>query len=178
MIANPFVVNAQQVTDRKPVIRIAHPDPHTPGRLAAVAQDLTRRGYARARAEILSEALCAYTALCYEEDTCPGTCNVDAVDGRLLLPAPWGSKGHRLWGLRRTEADVLRAVLLTWAEPAHGEPLPLFMYSPVTRSWYLNVDDYPTHEVASTFLHHRSVTARLFKRYLQRVQAERGKGAE
>ncbi len=172
MNPNPFVVNALQVTERKPTIRTAAPPAHTPGRMQAIAQHLTLQGHARARAELLSEALCAYAALCYESDTFPGLCNVD-VDGRCLRPAPWGKVGAKLWGLRRTEADVLRAVLMAWSSPGQGDPLPLWTWDPITRGWYLNLQDYPTMDAATGFLKHRSITGKLVSRYTERVQMQR-----
>lgn len=168
MTANAFVVNALAVTDRKPAIRNAAPAPHTPGRLAAFGQQLTLKGYALTRAELLSEALHAAAALCFEQDTDGSYANVD-VDGRCLVPMPWGKKGYQFWGLRRTERDVLNAVLRDWATPAPGDPLPLWVWDGDARSWYVNLGDYGSFEAARSFLRHRSITSRLYKRYLQRI---------
>ena len=174
MNANPFVVNARQVTDRKPVIRTAQPDPHTPARLASVAQDLTLKGYALTRAELLCEAMIAAAWLCFELDTDGSFANVD-VDGRCLRPMPWGKAGHRLWGLRRTERDVLNAVLRDWAQPKRGEPLPLWVWDGEVRSWFVNLGDYSSFDAAKAFLSHRSVTSRLYKKYAQRIRTLRTK---
>ena len=174
MNANPFVINAIAVTDRKPTIRTAQPAPHTPNRWASVAQQLTLSGYALTRAELLSEALHAAAALCFELDTDGSLANLDR-DGRCLRPMPWGKKGGQMWGLRRTETDVLRAILRDWAQPKRGEPLPLWVWDGEVRSWFVNLGDYGSFEAAKAFLSHRSVTSHLYKKYAQRIRTLRTK---
>lgn len=168
---NAFQIAAIETTDRKPTIRAAQPAAHTPSRLAAIASELTLRGQAMSRAELLCEAMSAAALLCYELDTDGSWANLD-VDGRCLRPMPWGSIGHRLWGLRRTERDVLNAVLRDWAEPKRGEPLPLWVWDGEIRSWVVNLGDYGSFDAAKAFLAHRSVTSRLYKRYAARLRTE------
>ena len=139
---------------RKGQISSASPKPHTPVRQAAEA--LSRRNVAQAKAELLSEALWALTALCYETDGSGQLCNVDSVSGRLLLPAPMGRVGHRRWGLRYTESVLLRAILRGFDQG--GEP-PLLTYDPVSRGWYLNFFDYPSYQAALAWLERHRITA-------------------
>jgi hypothetical protein len=92
---------------------------------------------------VLNEAIHALTALCYEVDpTAAVLCNVDEESGRILLPMPCGSRGRYQWGLRRTEADVLRLILFAYMN--NKQSAPLYVYDAVSRGWYINLFDYPT----------------------------------
>lgn len=117
-------------------------------RAASVAHTLTRRGALAAQAELINEAMCKLIDLVFEPDTDGKPANV-ATDGRLLIPAPWGRAGHRLYGLRRSEGEALRLYLFRLER--EGKPAPLFTYDPTVRSWYLNVYDYPKRAAALAY---------------------------
>jgi hypothetical protein len=144
-----------RIVGRKGAIMAASPKQHMPVRAAAEA--LSRRNVAQAKAEVLSEALWALVTLCYEADDTGALCNVDGATGRLLVPAPMGRVGHRRWGLRYTESEVLRAILMGW-QRARGEP-PLLTYDSVSRGWHLNIFDYATHPAALGWLQRHPITA-------------------
>jgi hypothetical protein len=110
-------------------------------RLGNVAAQLSRRGAMKARAELCNEAVGVAIRLCYESDTGGGPANVDSATGRILIPLPWGEKGHRAYGLRSTEQRALRAYMqdLQNHKPAGA---PIFCYDPLTRCWYLNYFDH------------------------------------
>lgn len=144
-----------KVVERKSEVIAAQPKRHTPIRSAAEA--LTRRNVAQAKAELLSEALWAAVALCYERDDSGSLCNVDSVSGRCLLPLPWGRQGHRRWGLRYLESVLLRAILRDFQQ-AKGEA-PVLVYDPLSRGWHLNIFDYPTHRQALAWLERHPITA-------------------
>jgi len=110
-------------------------------RVGNVAGSLSLRGQMKARAELCNEAVARLIRLCYEADTGGGPANVDAVTGRILIPLPWGEKGHRRYGLRSTEQRALRAYMfdLQSHKPAGA---PIFTYDPLSRSWYLNFYDH------------------------------------
>lgn len=151
--------------------RQAHPAPYTPARaVAAAGNELTRRGLAALAVEHLTSALFRVVELVYEEDIDGRLCNVDAVDGRLLIPAPWGSAGYRRYGLRRREADVLRLFLLERMTPKPGSPVPLFQYDHERRGWFVNLVDYSTRAAAGTWLKQNGLSVRAYKQCLQRVQ--------
>lgn len=111
-------------------------------RAANVAAQLSRRGRAQAAAELCNEAVGMLIQLCYEPDTDGNPANIDGATGRLLIPVPWGEKGHKYYGLRSTEQRVLRRYMIELQDhkPAGA---PLFTYDGPERSWYLNIWDFP-----------------------------------
>lgn len=133
------------ILDRKADIMGAQPRPHTP--LRSIAEQLTRRNLASAHAELLNEALQRCTSMLYESDASNRLCNVDENTGRILLPVPWGRAGHRQWGLRYTESQVLRAILLAH-QKVHdqGKRPALYLYDTDTRAWLLNLFDFASSE--------------------------------
>lgn len=108
------------------------PERHTP--LRTVAQKLTRRGVMAAKCELANQVLLTLADLVYEIDDDGRWANVDD-DGRLLIPLPWGRLGYRHWGLRRTEANALRWVMLQ--RSTRGEPW--LVYDAGARCWLLNL---------------------------------------
>lgn len=151
--------------------RDAHPAPFTPARaVAAAGNELTRRGLAALAVEHLTSALFRVVELVYEEDVDGRLCNVDSHDGRLLIPAPWGSTGQRRYGLRRREADVLRLFLLDRMAPKRGAAVPLFQYDHGRRAWFVNLADYSTRAAAGAWLKQNGLSVRTYKECLRRVQ--------
>ena len=110
-------------------------------RVGSVAATLSLRGQMKARAELCNEAVGVLIQLCYEADTDGGPANVDVVSGRILIPLPWGERGHRRYGLRSTEQRALRRYMLDLQDhkPAGA---PVFSYDPTSRNWYLNIYDH------------------------------------
>ena len=147
----------------------AQPGRHTAQRFADVAQALSRAGVAAAHAEVLNAALQRCVELCYQTDTDGRRCNID-IDGRLERPAPWGKAGYKKWGLRRREADILRAILMARQTPQQGRPVPLFVYDSASRAWYVNLEDYRSHAEAMGYVLHYGVTSREYKQALSRLQ--------
>ncbi len=111
-------------------------------RAANVAAQLSRRGMIKARAELCNEAVGALIKLAYQGESGQPV-NVDAGTGRLLIAAPWGKLGHRFYGLRSTEGKVLRSYMFDLQSHAPAGP-PLFTYDPASRSWGLNMWDFPS----------------------------------
>ena len=151
--------------DRKETIRQAHPAGHVRQRIADAAEQLNLAGRLAERVELVNEALCKLTTLLYLPDSDGRAANVDSVTFRLLVPAPWGSRGWRRWGLRAHEAETLRCVLLD-RQRSHrvGARSPLFTYDVDTRSWYLNVGDYPRVDAALLWLRHSAITLAEWRR--------------
>jgi hypothetical protein len=116
-------------------------------RAANVAAQLSRRGRMKASAELCNEAVGALVRLCYQGDTDGNPANVDGATGRLLIPVPWGEKGHKYYGLRSTEQRALRRYMFDLQEHT-AAGAPLFTYDGPERSWYLNVWDFPSGPVA------------------------------
>ena len=145
------------------------PGRHTALRFADVAQSLSRAGVALAHAETCNAALQRVIELAYQTDTDARHCNMDR-DGRLLFALPFGKSGYKRWGLRRREADALRAILMARQTLQQGRPLPLFTYDHISRSWYVNVMDYPSRSEAQAYIAHYGITSREYKQALQRLQ--------
>ena len=150
------------------------PGRHTAQRFADVAQSLSRVGVALAHAEACNACLQRVCELAYQVDTDSRRCNVD-TDGRLLFALPWGKAGYKRWGLRRREADTLRAILMARQTPQQGRALPLFVYDAASRAWYCNVVDYASHAEAMGYVRQWGVTSREYKQTAERVRSL-GKG--
>ena len=118
---------------RTEAIQGTQPDRFAP--LRVVAQNLSRRGVAAAKAELANQALLTLAELLYELDEDGRPANVDP-DGRILVPLPWGRLGHKVWGLRRTEANALRWLMLQ-RNAIQNEPL--WVYDAAGRTWLLNL---------------------------------------
>lgn len=118
---------------RTEAISQAQPERFAP--LRTVAKNLSRRGVAAAKAELVNQALFELADLIYEADTDGRPANVD-TDGRIIVPLPWGRLGHRAWGLRRTEANALRWLML---QRAAVQNEPLWVYDAGGRAWLVNL---------------------------------------
>lgn len=129
----------QRVAD----VGIARPAQHLAQRLEAAAEQQTAAARAAATAALLNSVLLRFTAAVYEPapgDTRPA--GVDWQDWRLLLPAPWANAHYARWGLRRTEALVLREYLKAWQLRPRVAPLYVFDWDSLR--WRCNLQDYPT----------------------------------
>jgi hypothetical protein len=152
-------MNALKTIARKFDVRIAHPKEMVRQRIANDADRLNRAGRDAARLVVVNEALSRCTELLYVLDS-GRLCNVDRVTFRLLIPAPWGGKGWRVWGLRYWEGRALRRIL--WERQAtfkSGQVRPpLFTYDPDAWAWHLNYGDYGTLNAAGWYLKRAAVT--------------------
>lgn len=119
--------------ERTEAIASTQPDRFTP--LRKIAKALSRRGLATAKVEIVNVALLELVNLVFEADSDGHPANVD-TDGRILIPLPWGRLGHKAWGLRRTEANALRWLML---QRYATQNEPLFVYDAAGRVWLLNL---------------------------------------
>lgn len=115
--------------ERTEAIQQARPAPHVALRQAA--QALSRRGLAAAKAELVNNALLAYVELIFETDDDGVNPHID-TDGRLMVPAPWGRAGGRLWGLRNTEQRAFNHLMRRRQDEQNQ---PLFLYDDATRQW-------------------------------------------
>lgn len=168
---------AQDTLQRSRATQEAQPQRHTLPRFADVAQSLSKAGVASAKAELCTAALQRVVELAFQVDTDGRYANVD-LDGRLLFALPFGKSGHKLWGLRRREADTLRAILQARQTPQPGRAVPLFTYGEDTRSWYLNVADYGTEAQAIAYVRQYGITSREYKQALERLQTADRQTAE
>lgn len=103
------------------------------------AHVINRSRIYHAVADLFNGLIPELIAVCYQFDEY-GMVNIDDVTGRILVGLPWGSKAHRGWDLRSTEADTLRALML--ARQGRRGHVPLFFYDAEVRNWFLNFRDY------------------------------------
>lgn len=156
-MTNPIVT-----LERKVEVSNAAPTRHSLLRQAAV--DLSLKNVDMAVCELLNEALTKAVYMAYEVDG-GGFCNVDNATGRLLIPLPWGRSGHAKWGLRTTESDILRAILLQW----QNDTPPLFRYDRARRSWFVALHDYANIHLAKRWLTKHPVDVGLYRAMRSRL---------
>jgi hypothetical protein len=153
-----------ELTDRKQMLRMAaNPPAAVRQRIQSAADELNRAGAMAARVELVNEALCKFATMLYEKDSDGAFANIDSPTGRLLVCAPWGSAGWRVWGLRNWEARVLRAALLSRLQ---AKPLPLFDYG--QKSWYLNRGHYRSLGMACAYLEVAPITLAEWRKYAKK----------
>jgi len=116
---------------RTEAIRNTEPERFSP--LRAVAQNLSRRGIAVAKVELVNTALLSFAEVLFDADPDGIAPNLDP-DGRVLIPAPWGRAGGRMWGLRNTEQ---RAFSWLMRQRSEQQNQPLFVYDADTKQWLL-----------------------------------------
>lgn len=155
-VATRELARTEVIADRKDQVERFAP-------LREVARNLSRRGLAAAKAELFNNALAALADLCMEWETADRRANVD-VDGRLLVPVPWGDAGYRVWGLRVTEARILRRIMLQRAAHAGA----LWYYDVDGRCWLWNLEHRKA--TAISYLTNHPVTV---GEYLSSYDAER-----
>jgi len=153
------MMDLTQIVDRKNEIRtLPEPVQHVKQRIAQAAQDLSRAGNMAARVEVANEALYRFTHVLYQRDSDGVYPNLDTVTKRIVIAAPWGSRGWKRWGMRHWEATKLSGILMNRQKmhTAKQRP-PLFVYSE-SRYWYLNIFDYPTYDTAQHWLTRGAIT--------------------
>ena len=147
-------------------------------RAKSKAESLSRLAKAKAEAELANEALHAVTVLAYETLRDGTPVNVDPVTGDFLIVTPWSSKRYHEYGLRRSEADVLRAYLLqlqALARKGKTALPPLFTFDEVSRRWSLNRADYPTFEAAERWLARYQLTPEKWLQWRDHIRNVRRK---
>jgi hypothetical protein len=129
--------NILHTLERKAAISNAQPERYTA--IQRAAQTLSRRTIDAAVTELLNEAHSRLILLCYERDDTGHLVNVDERTGKILVPLPFGKKGHVKWGIAPSEADTFRRIM--FARQRTG--LPLFHFDRSRRSWFVNLASYP-----------------------------------
>ena len=155
-----------KVLERKGGILSAQPARFTPLRQAA--ESLSRANIHRAHCEILNEAITRCTVMLYERDNTGRWVNIDR-SGQALIALPWGRAGQREWGLRRSEADVLRALLFVYQKRHDaGKGAALYLYGASERRWWLNLEDYPDEASGLAWVRSHPFTVRQWRAYAER----------
>ncbi len=147
-------------------------------RARSKAESLSRLARAKALAEVANEALHVVIVLAYETLRDGTPVNVDAITGDLLIVTPWSSKRYHEYGLRRSEADVLRAYLLqlqALAQRGETSLPPLFTFDEVSRRWSLNRADYPTFEAAERWLAKYQLSGEAWLKWMEHIRKKRRK---
>ena len=144
--------------------------PFVAQRMAEATATISRVGIAAAAAELCNAALMRLAELCYERDYDGSQPNI-AHTGRIEIAVPMAKQGHRYFGLRRLEQEVLRACLV--ARESRQDTAPVFVYNPDDRRWYLNLSAYPTEQAAQEHLRRMPIGAREYRRHHDRLKAIR-----
>lgn len=155
-VATRELARTEVITEKKDQVERFRP-------LREAAKHLSRKGLAVTKAELFNNALAALADLCMEWETADRRANVD-IDGRLLVPVPWGDAGYKVWGLRVTEARILRRIMLQRAAQAGA----LWYYDGDGRCWLWNLEHRKA--TAISYLTNHPVTV---GEYLSAYDAER-----
>lgn len=165
------MTSAIEIVERKGDVRFASPKEYLRQRVADQVEKFNRAGQMAARVELVNEALCRLTQLVYEPDSDGDFANICSVTWRLLIPAPWGSAGWQVWGLRFWEAKVLRFILQS-RQMSHkaGQRPPLFTYDNTARTWHANIADYDTLEAAGLWLRWSAISLKEWRQYSEQYR--------
>lgn len=142
-----------EYTDRARTLATRRPGLDPKQRMAQAAESLNLAGALQAQIGVAESALVAFIQALYTLDADQRPANYDEVTGRILIPAPWGSSGWRHWGLRKTEAFVLRKVLLS--RVGHRTTPPLFGFDNDSKQWFLDTETYPDADSALRWVRDR-----------------------
>lgn len=164
----------QAQTARLDAIAVAQVGRFLETRTAEAAERLSLAGAALAAATICNEAILRLIALAYETDT-TGRPNVDR-DGRLLIPTPWGRNGRARYGLRATEADVLRRHVQILDQ--RRRPAPFLRYDVSRRRWSADMDQYPTREEAVEYWQLVGLVATSYRQHADTLRTNRTQDAD
>lgn len=149
--------NILHALERKTAISTATPERHSA--LRAAAESLSRRNVDAATCEVLNEALSRLVQLTYEVDA-GGLCNIDGATGRILIGVPMGRNGHRAWGLRPQEANILRQILFDWQ--VQDAPALLF-YDSSRRSWFVHLSEFGSIGIAKAWLRSHQISVGVYR---------------
>lgn len=137
----------------------------TPGgfirqRIQASAEQLSNKARVEGTLAVANEALARLAVALYETvDYIP--VNVDSRTYKILIPVPWGDSGYHTWGLRSTEARVMRWILM--ARQKRNRDQALFWFE---RYWFLNGNRYQSAAQAIDYLKDNPITMREWDRQL------------
>lgn len=122
-------------------VRSISPKPYVERHQARQTEELHKGVIMKGQVAHVNNVLMRLTELVYSPSDDGERDNVDPYTGRILIPAPWGSKGREYFGLSRRTADILRQCLLHKRPTAR--PL-LYVYDRDTNAWYVDLATYPT----------------------------------
>jgi hypothetical protein len=142
--------------ERKAAISTAQPERYTA--LRTLADNISRKNIDMALCEYFNEVLSRLVLLAYEQDA-GGFANIDSVTGKFLVPMPMGRNGHARWGLKPSEANVLRQILFDWML----ETPSLIHYDKSRRSWFVCLSAFPTIHVARAWLRAHQITVTVYR---------------
>lgn len=120
-------------------------------RMAANAEALSYAGQMQAHLDICLAATAALIGILYTLDADGQPANFDRQTERIFPDVPWGDKGYKAWGLRKSEAICFRRLLQARQKQSRRLPF-LFYFADYTGRWHLNAGDYPTQAAAIDWL--------------------------
>ena len=129
------------------------PGPTRYAAVAALAESASLRLAWQARRDVFVLAVRRLIRDCYETTSGGHWVNV-ATDGQIGIATPMSKHTCGRWGMRRSDADLLRALLCA-QERLHAKgtvPMPLFTFDPYRRRWFVNLPTYPAEAAALAYL--------------------------
>lgn len=120
-------------------------------RMAANAEALSYAGQMQAHLDICLEATAALIGILYQMDEDGQPANFDRQTERIFVNVPWGDRGYKVWGLRKSEGICFRRLLQERQKQSRRLPF-LFYYADYTGAWHLNFSEYRTREAALEWL--------------------------
>lgn len=99
---------------------------------AGIVDRLTLVGQVVSKVEFSNALLVGVVELLFDTDVDGEFANFD-IDGRVIVPLPWGSRGCYKWNVRTSEAKALRYIMLKRSNAAHA----WIVYRPESRGWYI-----------------------------------------
>lgn len=110
------------------------------------ADQLSRRAWCEAQAQVLNAAMAQYWRLSWE--TAGGVLvGHDVTTWRIAVAAPWGWRSYQKYGLRRGQAKALGTfVRAWWQQPLPGGGWPTLTFDDGAGRWCVNRRDYATYQ--------------------------------
>ncbi len=136
-------------------------------RIAQQAVALDHTATLQARFDVSISAMTALARALYTTDSAGYPHHTDHVTGRILVPVPWGNAGWRAWGLRKWEAQCLNQVLRLMQRKGNV----LFAYDQESRSWVVDMELFPTLEMAVLWIKDRGPSFSQWRAVVERHQA-------
>lgn len=144
-------------------IRQGHaPGPYIRQRIQVSADQISNKARVEGELAVANEALNKLAIVLYETvDLIP--INVDSRTYKIQIAIPWGDSGYHHWGLRSTEARIVRWILM--ARYRRNPDQALFHFK--DRYWYLNANAYASAAQAVDYLKSNPISMREWDRQLR-----------
>lgn len=129
------------------------------------AMELSNKNRYQSIALKLLETMRQYFIALYQKDEY-GYLNIDDITYMVKIASPWSIKNYRKYGLTRTEADILKYLLVEWQQG----PSPVIYDN---YRWYLNLYDFPDIKDSLQFLIDNRIDHVVVHRIINQINKKR-----